>query len=363
MSYKPTFFNNFAAKFYTTYQKVKMKFVFIVNPISGTKGKQHIVKLLPDYFEEGSYAIRYTERAGHAEELAREAAQAEKEVVPEEEIDKGKAALTELFNGVKNINTPIIVERIVTDIDDIVKIVRFDGWQNTTGGKQEVKKALRSVVWVKYKIKDKEAVHHKYYKYYAPKHYIDTILREEAVFLSDGENWNDVRDKERLNDDNRYKRFALCLSYSRSENVAMWMLYAGNDGCMIDYPQKVITAILNSDCVYAGAFSRETGTFETQLSIGLDGFQIDAYDVVYFAEAKKEPNTFYYVKRSDESSSEFRRDIIEKLSYQKKTLPWSYENECRIVVSVNKQKYKEIAQIHSLKITMPKGIQKERGIS
>ncbi len=41
-----------------------------------------------------------------------------------------------------------------TDIDDIVKIVRFDGWQNTTGGRQEVKKALRSVVWVKYKIKE-----------------------------------------------------------------------------------------------------------------------------------------------------------------------------------------------------------------
>ncbi len=97
-------------------------------------------------------------------ELAREAAQAEKEVVPEEEIDKGKAALTELFNGMKNPRTPVIVERIVTDIDDIVKIVRFDGWQNTTAGKQEVKKALRSVVWIKYKIKDKE-VFDKAYSY------------------------------------------------------------------------------------------------------------------------------------------------------------------------------------------------------
>ena len=89
-------------------------------------------------------------------ELAKEAAEAEMEVVPEDEIDKGKAALTELFNGVKNQNTPVIVERIVADIDDIVKIVRFDNWQNTTAGRQEVKKALRSVVWVKYKIKDKE---------------------------------------------------------------------------------------------------------------------------------------------------------------------------------------------------------------
>lgn len=97
-------------------------------------------------------------------ELAKEAAEAEKEVVPEEEVDKGRAALTELFNGVKNKKTPVIVERIVTDIDDIVKIVRFDGWQNTKTGRQEVKKALRSVVWMKYKIKDKD-VFDKAYNY------------------------------------------------------------------------------------------------------------------------------------------------------------------------------------------------------
>lgn len=97
-------------------------------------------------------------------ELARDAAKAEKEVVPEEEIDKGKAALTELFNGVKNNQTPIIVERIVNDIDDIVKIVRFPDWQETTAGKQEIKKALRSIIWMKYKIKDKD-VFDKVYDY------------------------------------------------------------------------------------------------------------------------------------------------------------------------------------------------------
>ena len=89
-------------------------------------------------------------------ELAKEAVQAEKEVVPVAEVDKGKAALTELFNGVRCNNTPVIVERIVKDIDDIVRIVRFDGWQTTVAGKREVKRALRSVVSVKYKIKDKE---------------------------------------------------------------------------------------------------------------------------------------------------------------------------------------------------------------
>ena len=52
----------------------------------------------------------------------------------------------------------------MADIDSIVKIVRFDGWQSTPAGKQEVKKALRSVVWIKYKIKDKD-VFDKAYNY------------------------------------------------------------------------------------------------------------------------------------------------------------------------------------------------------
>lgn len=88
--------------------------------------------------------------------IAKEAAAAEKQYVPAEEIDKGKAALTELFENIKNGKTPIVVERIVDDIDNIVKIVRFDDWQNTTTGQKEVRKSLRSIINVKYKIKDNE---------------------------------------------------------------------------------------------------------------------------------------------------------------------------------------------------------------
>ena len=100
----------------------------------------------------------------HLLEMAKQAAQAEKEVVPEEEIDRGKAALTELFNGVRNTKTPVIVERIVKDIDDIVRYVRFDGWQNTTAGRREVKREVRNIVSVRYGIKDKE-VFNKAYRY------------------------------------------------------------------------------------------------------------------------------------------------------------------------------------------------------
>ena len=98
----------------------------------------------------------------HLLELARQAAQAEKEVVPEEEVDRGKAALTELFNGVRTANTRVIVERIVKDIDDIVRIVRFDGWQDTTAGRRTVKREVRTVISVRYGIKDKEVFNKAY---------------------------------------------------------------------------------------------------------------------------------------------------------------------------------------------------------
>ena len=40
-------------------------------------------------------------------------------------------------------NTYVIIERIVADIDSIVKRVRFDGWQTITKGEREVQQALR----------------------------------------------------------------------------------------------------------------------------------------------------------------------------------------------------------------------------
>ena len=88
-------------------------------------------------------------------DLAREMVMAEKEVDPADEQDKAKAALAELFSEVKNGDIPTIVERIVTEIDKIVRLVRFPGWQGTVG-EREMQKALRKVIYVKYQIKDQE---------------------------------------------------------------------------------------------------------------------------------------------------------------------------------------------------------------
>ena len=84
-------------------------------------------------------------------ELAKDVLEAENHVEPEEERDKAKAALTDLFSEVKNVDTPVMVERIVADIDEIVRLVRFDGWQGTSAGEREVQKALRKTL-LKYQL-------------------------------------------------------------------------------------------------------------------------------------------------------------------------------------------------------------------
>ena len=117
---------------------------------------------LRDRFESGQ--INSVEFLKHLLEIAKETLQAEKEVPPEEDEDRGKAALTELFNDVKTADTPIIVERVVTDIDEIVRLVRFPGWQGTLSGEREVKKALRKALF-KYKLHADEELFEKAFSY------------------------------------------------------------------------------------------------------------------------------------------------------------------------------------------------------
>jgi type I restriction enzyme R subunit len=97
-------------------------------------------------------------------QIAKETLQAERDTETKEEQKNAKAALTELFFEMKTDKTPAIVERIVTDIDEIVRIVRFDGWQHSTTGEKEVKRELRKILWVKYIIKDEE-LFNKAYEY------------------------------------------------------------------------------------------------------------------------------------------------------------------------------------------------------
>jgi type I restriction enzyme R subunit len=97
-------------------------------------------------------------------DLAKDVVATEKEVPPVEDEDRGKAALTELFEEARSGDTPVMVERIVTDIDEIVRHVRFPGWQTTHAGELEVRKALRKTL-LKYKLHQDKELFEKAYGY------------------------------------------------------------------------------------------------------------------------------------------------------------------------------------------------------
>ena len=97
-------------------------------------------------------------------EVARDVVEAERETDPEEERDRAKEALTELFTEARTSNTHIIVERIVADIDDIVKKVRFPDWQHTSQGERLVQRELRRTL-LKYKLHTDQDLFDKAYGY------------------------------------------------------------------------------------------------------------------------------------------------------------------------------------------------------
>lgn len=96
--------------------------------------------------------------------IARELLETERATPAVADEDRGKEALTELFQEVKTEGTPVVVERVVGDIDEIVRVVRFPGWQQTMAGEREVKKALRKALF-KYRLHQEQELFERAYRY------------------------------------------------------------------------------------------------------------------------------------------------------------------------------------------------------
>ncbi|HJJ27528.1 MAG TPA: hypothetical protein O0W95_05540, partial [Methanocorpusculum sp.] len=62
--------------------------------------------------------------------------------------------------------TPIIVKKVANDIDDVVRQVRYANWKLQETGQKQVRQAILKIIWIKYKIKDKNLID-KAYEYVA----------------------------------------------------------------------------------------------------------------------------------------------------------------------------------------------------
>ena len=72
--------------------------------------------------------------------------------------------MTKLFEEARVEKTPIIIKQIVEDIDEVVKVTRFDGLQWTIAGEREIQRALRKTL-LKYQLHRDQELFDKAYKY------------------------------------------------------------------------------------------------------------------------------------------------------------------------------------------------------
>lgn len=177
---------------------------------------------------------------------------------------------------------------------------------------------------------------HNSYKCYSRVDRILPIVREHKVYLNNGQNWNDMTDRKNIIDQYGQINFAKCFSFSQDENVAMWMLYGGvhHKGAMVDFTRRGMTSMLETNKITLGYFEKN-GTFREVAELDNSHFKTDLIDIVYYNQKSG------YLTRSDEGCACANQDLIAKLGACRKVYPWHYENECRLIVSVNADKVPE----------------------
>lgn len=179
-----------------------------------------------------------------------------------------------------------------------------------------------------------KAENHNYLKIYGKRAHIEYMLQENALFLSKGNNWNDIDDARRFDSDVSQDYFGRCFSFSKSENVAMWMLYARNpEDLMINIsPSVVRNSINNIDCVQMGKW--DDNKFLALGSLNRADIEIEFLDIVYCDEVSDRTA----IKRSTENVETISRELLSQITYYKKSYPWNYENECRLIIKIPRKR-------------------------
>lgn len=178
-----------------------------------------------------------------------------------------------------------------------------------------------------------KAASHTNLRYYGNKKRICEIINDGILRLSDGHNWNDKYDRMLFNaDEYDYVQFGKCFCFSKTESVAMWKMYAGeNDGCLIDFKKQLPNIVNETTQICLKYYDGEKVLYSRILEKG--DFRIILCDVLYLSA--NTPDT-YTVKRSDERVENVPDSVIDSINGVCKNMPWCYENECRLIVRVNK---------------------------
>lgn len=192
---------------------------------------------------------------------------------------------------------------------------------------------------------------HNYYKTYSTSDRIRSWMDTDCFYLDDGSRWNDVHDRTTFNrEENDVRRFGRCFSFSRSESVAMWMLYGGMEkkGAMVEFTESAMRELVEK-ISYVELGTWVEGAFRSAVTLQREDFDLILKDILY---ADTHDVNTVYIRRSEESCKDASPEVISQLRDCVKSVAWSYENECRLILTVKKDVLPAGQKITSVRVPL-----------
>lgn len=128
----------------------------------------------------------------------------------------------------------------------------------------------------------------------------------------------------------------------------MWMLYGGMEkkGAMLEFTGTAMRELINkTSVVELGKW--ENGEFKVIKMLEKGQFILDLKDILY---RDKVDSGEFYIRRSDEVCKKAPGLSINELDHCVKSVAWSYENECRLILTVSKADVPEVLEASSVRI-------------
>ena len=192
---------------------------------------------------------------------------------------------------------------------------------------------------------------HKNYNMYTAMDRAMCLLLTGNLYISNGQTWNDKLDRDIMKEQNAY---GICMSCSTIESMAMWMLYSGDqgrNGALIRFLPSVIKEIVESATVELGAFSDKGKFIDNPMVLSRENEDFDIFmtDVVY-TDAKDDSGKLTASLWEDHEVMDW--SVIRDAGVFHKHYAWSYERECRLIVSLSAEirKQAEAQKLDTIRI-------------
>ena len=179
------------------------------------------------------------------------------------------------------------------------------------------------------------ALRHRNYNMYTAMDRAMSLLLTGNLYISNGQNWNDILDREIMK---KHSAYGICMSCSTIESMAMWMLYSGDkgrNGALVRFLPSIITEIVESETIELGKFDNCGKYILHPMVLKREDKSFDIFmtDVVYTDVQKNDPSILIASLGEDHEYMEC--SFLEKAGVFHKHYAWSYEKECRLIVELS----------------------------